>query len=99
MPELLRRFHQEREIVARLDHPNIARLLDGGTTEDGLPFFVMEHVDGQPLDVYCDKRRLGISDRLELFRTVCAAVQYAHQHLVVHRDLKPRTSSSRRTET
>ncbi|MGH9254823.1 MAG: serine/threonine protein kinase [Vicinamibacterales bacterium] len=88
-PELLRRFHQEREIVARLDHPNIARLLDGGTTDDGLPFFVMEHVDGQPLDVYCDTRRLGIRPRLELFRAVCRTVQYAHQHLVVHRDLKP----------
>ena len=88
-PELLRRFHQEREIVARLDHPNIARLLDGGTTDDGLPFFVMEHVAGQPLDVYCDTRRLGIRPRLELFRAVCRTVQYAHQHLVVHRDLKP----------
>lgn len=88
-PELLRRFHQEREIVARLDHPNIARLLDGGTTDEGLPYFVMEHVDGQPLDVYCDTRRLGIRPRLELFRTVCRTVQYAHQHLVVHRDLKP----------
>ena len=88
-PELLRRFHQEREIVARLDHPNIARLLDGGTTDDGLPFFVMEHVAGQSLDVYCDTRRLGIRPRLELFRAVCRTVQYAHQHLVVHRDLKP----------
>ena len=88
-PELLLRFHREREIVARLDHPNIARLLDGGTTGEGLPYFVMEHVAGQPLDVYCDERRLGIRRRLELFRTVCRAVQYAHQHLVVHRDLKP----------
>ncbi len=87
--ELLRRFHQEREIVAKLDHPNIARLLDGGTTEEGLPYSVMEYVDGQPLDIYCDERRLNIPARLALVRTVCAAVQYAHQHLVVHRDLKP----------
>lgn len=87
--KLLRRFHQEREIVARLDHPNIARLFDGGTTEDGLPYSVMEYVDGQPIDSYCDKRRLTISDRLALVRTVCAAAQYAHRHLVVHRDLKP----------
>ena len=87
--ELLRRFHQEREIVARLDHPNIARLLDGGTTEEGLPYSVMEYVDGQPLDIYCDERRLSIPDRVELIRTVCNAVQFAHQNLVVHRDLKP----------
>ena len=87
--KLLRRFHQEREIVARLDHPNIARLFDGGTTEDGLPYSVMEYVDGQPIDSYCDKRLLTISDRLALVRTVCAAAQYAHRHLVVHRDLKP----------
>jgi serine/threonine protein kinase len=87
--ELLRRFHQEREIVARLDHPNIARLLDGGTTEDGLPYSVMEYVDGEPIDIYCDTRRLNIPDRVEVVRTVCAAVQYAHQHLVIHRDLKP----------
>src|SRR6266850_5488256 len=87
--DLLRRFHQEREIVSRLDHPNIARLLDGGTTDEGLPYFVMEYVDGQPLDIYCDERRLDIPARLELVRTVCGVVQYAHQNLVVHRDLKP----------
>ena len=86
---LHRRFDQEREIVARLDHPNIARLLDGGTTDDGLPYAVIEYVDGQPIDAYCDERRLNVSDRLSLLRTVCGAVQYAHQHLVVHRDLKP----------
>ena len=88
-PELLRRFHQERDIIARLDHPHIARLLDGGTTEEGLPYSVMEYVDGKPLDVYCDERRLTIADRIELIRIVCTAVQYAHRHLVVHRDLKP----------
>jgi eukaryotic-like serine/threonine-protein kinase len=88
-PELLRRFRQEREIVARLDHPNIARLLDGGTTEQGLPYSVMEYVEGQRIDAYCDERRLDVTRRLELFHHVCQAVQYAHQHLVIHRDLKP----------
>jgi serine/threonine protein kinase len=88
-PELLRRFRQERDIVARLDHPNIARLLDGGTTEEGALYSVMEYVEGQPIDIYCDAHRLNTSERLKLFRTVCAAVQYAHQNLVVHRDLKP----------
>jgi serine/threonine protein kinase len=88
-PALLRRFRQEREIIARLDHPNVARLLDGGTTAEGLPYSVMEYIEGQPIDNYCDRHRLNITARLILFRTVCAAVQYAHQNLVVHRDLKP----------
>jgi serine/threonine protein kinase len=88
-PELLRRFRQERDIIARLDHPNIARLLDGGTTDEGLPYSVMEYVEGQPIDTYCDTHRLSIEQRLKLFRTVCLSVQYAHQNLVVHRDLKP----------
>ena len=83
------RFDQEREIVARLDHTNIARLLDGGTTEEGLPYAVIEYVDGQAIDTYCDERRLTIGERVALLRTVGAAVQYAHQHLVIHRDLKP----------
>jgi serine/threonine protein kinase/tetratricopeptide (TPR) repeat protein len=87
--DILRRFRNERQIVANLDHPNIARLLDGGTTEDGLPYFVMEHVEGQPIDRYCDQRRLTLTQRLEIFRRVCAAVHFAHQNLVVHRDLKP----------
>lgn len=87
--ELLRRFRQEREIVARLDHPNIARLLDGGMTEQGLAYSVMEYVEGQRIDAYCDERRLDITQRLKPFRTVCQAVHYAHQNLVVHRDLKP----------
>ncbi len=86
---LVRRFHHERRILARLDHPNIAKLLDGGTTDDGLPYFVMEYVEGEPIDLYCDRRRLPVSERLELFRKVCAAVHLAHQNLVVHRDLKP----------
>ncbi|HEU4365292.1 MAG TPA: serine/threonine-protein kinase [Candidatus Krumholzibacteria bacterium] len=86
---ILARFHAERRILARLQHPNIARLLDGGMAEDGLPFFTLEYVDGQPITDYCDERRLPIEDRLDLFQAVCAAVQYAHGNLVVHRDLKP----------
>jgi serine/threonine protein kinase/tetratricopeptide (TPR) repeat protein len=85
---VLRRFRNERQILADFDHPNIARLLDGGT-ESGLPYFVMEYVEGQPIDDYCDTRSLSITQRLELFRQVCAAVSYAHRHLVIHRDLKP----------
>ena len=87
--DLLRRFRTERQILASLDHPNIAKLLDGGTTADGLPYLVMDYVEGLPLDVYCDRHALSIPARLTLFRLVCAAVHYAHQHLVVHRDLKP----------
>lgn len=87
--EILRRFRTERQILAALDHPNIARLLDGGTTERGLPFFAMEYVEGRPITEYCEQEGLPIGARLELFRTVCSAVQFAHQNLVVHRDLKP----------
>ena len=87
--DLVERFRAERQILASLDHPNIARLLDGGTTEDGLPYLVMEYVDGAPIDRYCDERGLGLDERIDLFRQVCAAVQYAHQNLVVHRDIKP----------
>jgi tetratricopeptide (TPR) repeat protein/tRNA A-37 threonylcarbamoyl transferase component Bud32 len=86
---ILRRFRAERQILATLDHPNIARLLDGGTTDDGHPYFVMELVEGDPIDEYAAARRLPVEARLELFRQVCAAVSYAHQHLVIHRDLKP----------
>ncbi len=86
---MIARFRQERQILANLVHPNIARLLDGGVTDDGLPYLVMELIDGVPIDVYCDRHQLSIVQRLELFRTVCAAVQYAHRNLVVHRDLKP----------
>jgi len=86
---VLRRFRNERQILANLDHPNIARLLDGGTTADGLPYFVMEYIEGVPVNVYCDAQTLSIIERLELFRTICAAVQYAHQNLVIHRDIKP----------
>jgi non-specific serine/threonine protein kinase/serine/threonine-protein kinase len=82
------RFREERQILAELEHPNIARLVDGGTSAAGLPYLVMEHVDGSPIDVYCDARRLPVDDRLALFCDVCAAVQHAHQRLVVHRDIK-----------
>ena len=86
---IVRRFRNERQILASLDHSHIARLLDGGTTEDGLPYFVMEYVEGQPIFQYCDYHKLTIVDRLKLFREVCSAVHYAHQNLVIHRDLKP----------
>lgn len=86
---LLERFKNERQILAGLEHPNIARLIDGGTTEEGLPYFVMELVEGEPIDRYCESHRLSIVLRLALFRSVCSAVHYAHQHLVVHRDIKP----------
>ena len=87
---MLQRFREERRILATLEHPNIARLLDGGTTGDGLPYVVMELVDGVPLDVYCETVRPSLIQRLQLFRDVCAAVQFAHQRLVIHRDIKPR---------
>lgn len=87
--EITRRFQGERRILARLEHPNIARLLDGGATGDGHPWFCMEYVEGQPITEYCDSHRLSIEARLALFATVCATVHYAHRNLVVHRDLKP----------
>lgn len=87
--EVLRRFRAERQILARLDHPNIARLFDGGTTDDGLPYFVMEYVDGQRITDYCRARQLSVRERIELFLKVCAAVHFAHRHLIVHRDVKP----------
>jgi serine/threonine protein kinase len=83
------RFRTERQILANLDHPNIARLLDGGITPDGSPYLVMEYIDGLSLDRFCDQRKLSLDGRLRLFRTLCAAVDYAHRHLVVHRDIKP----------
>ena len=83
------RLRHERQILAGLDHPNIARLLDGGTTDDGLPYLVMELVEGIAIDAYCDEHGLTVPEKLALFEQVCAAVQYAHQRLVVHRDLKP----------
>ncbi len=86
---VLERFHEERRILAALDHPNIARVLDGGTTPDGLPYLVMEYVAGQAIDAYCDAHQLGIAERVALFRSICDAVDHAHRQLVVHRDIKP----------
>jgi serine/threonine protein kinase len=86
---LLRRFSNERQLLAVLDHPNIVKLLDAGVTTDGIPYFVMDYVEGQPIDQFCQSRNLSIPERLALFREVCAAVHCAHRNLVVHRDLKP----------
>ena len=88
-PERVRQFRNERQILAWLEHPNIARLLDGGTTDDGLPYLVMEYVDGVPIDRHADARRLTVADRLRLFLVVCDAVSHAHRSLIVHRDIKP----------
>lgn len=87
--ELSRRFQQEQTILSGLQHPNIARFLDSGTTADGHPYFVMEYIEGQPIHAYCDRNGLTTDGRIRLFREVCAAVSYLHQNLVVHRDLKP----------
>ncbi|MEO1367346.1 MAG: serine/threonine-protein kinase, partial [Acidobacteriota bacterium] len=87
--ETARRFRTERQILARLEHPSIARLLDGGTTEDGAPYLVMERIDGEPIDAYCRRRGASLEERLELVLKVCRAVSHAHVRLVVHRDLKP----------
>lgn len=86
---LATRFRAERQILANLDHPHIARLLDGGETEDGRPYLVMEYVDGERIDDYCNRHGLSLSERLGLFRKVCLAVQHAHANLVIHRDIKP----------
>ncbi len=88
-PDVIERFVAERQILASLDHPNIARLLDGGSTAEGLPYFVMEYVDGEPITQYAQSHALTLAQRLTLFEAVCSAVQFAHQRLVVHRDLKP----------
>ncbi len=85
----LSRFRAERQILANLDHPHIGRLLDGGATETGLPYLVMELIEGEPIDRYCNAHKLSVAERLQLFLLVSSAVQYAHQHLVIHRDLKP----------
>lgn len=86
---MLLRFHAERQILASLNHPNIARLLDGGITDDDLPYLVMEYIEGVPIDSYASAKHLSLRQRLQLFQTVCLAVGYAHRHLVVHRDIKP----------
>lgn len=87
-PRLRSRLHSERHILATLDHPSIARLIDSGDLDDGTPYLVMEHVDGESIDVYCDSRTLFVRERLEMFLQVCTAVQYAHRNLIVHRDIK-----------
>ncbi|GAB5533914.1 MAG: hypothetical protein Rubg2KO_01630 [Rubricoccaceae bacterium] len=88
-PDLIARFRAERRILAGLEHPGIARLLDGGQAPDGRPYLAMEYVDGEPVTVYADRKRLSIDARLDLFEQICEAVAYAHRHLVVHRDIKP----------
>ena len=85
-PAVLARFRNERQILAALDHPNIAALYDGGSTDEGLPYIVMEYVDGQPVNSYCTSHALPIAARLRLFRQICDAVEYAHQKLIVHRE-------------
>jgi eukaryotic-like serine/threonine-protein kinase len=85
----LSRFISERQILARLHHRYIAQLIDGGTTDEGMPYLIMEYVEGLPLMDYCQKNNLGLKERLGIFQNICSAVQYAHQHLVIHRDLKP----------
>lgn len=87
--EVLRRFYNERQTLAALDHALIVKLLDGGSTDEGLPYLVMDFVDGMPIDEYCDRQQLSIPERLRLFCSVCSAVQYAHEKQVIHRDLKP----------
>ncbi len=87
--EVLSRFRHERQILASFDHPNIAGLFDGGSTPNGEPYFVMDYVEGTPIDQYCDSHSLTVAERITLFRQVCSAVQYVHQNLIVHRDLKP----------
>jgi Tol biopolymer transport system component len=88
-PSTLRRFRQERQILARLSHPNIARLLDGGSTAEGIPYLVMEFIEGEPLTAWCDRQSFGVEERLRLFVRVCEGVEFAHREMVVHRDLKP----------
>lgn len=87
-PQVELRLRNERQILADLDHPNIARLFDGGTTDEGVPYLVMEYIDGIRIDTYCDRNRLGIVERLKLFQTICAAVHHAHENLIIHRDIK-----------
>lgn len=87
--EIIKRFRNERQILAGLEHPNITRLIDGGATDDGLPYLVMDYVEGEPLTKFCEKRELSVEERLKLFLQICSAVRYAHQNLIIHRDLKP----------
>ena len=88
-PEFVLRFKQERQVLAALDHPNIARILDGGDAPDGMPYYVMEYVEGKPATQYCDDQRLSLTGRIKIFQQMCLAVQYLHQNSILHRDLKP----------
>jgi len=88
-PATLHRFRQERQLLARLAHPNIARMLDGGSTPDGVPYLVMEFIEGEPITAWCRRRSLAVEQNLVLFLQVCEGMAYAHRNLVVHRDLKP----------
>lgn len=88
-PEFVERFRNERQVLANFDHPNIARILDGGDTTERMPYYVMEYVEGRPIDKYCDEDKLSLNDRLKLFQKLCGALQYLHQNQVIHRDLKP----------
>jgi serine/threonine protein kinase len=88
-PELVKRFHQERQVLANLDHPNIARIVDGGQTPEDLPYYVMDYVEGAPLTAFCDERKLDLAGRVRIFQQLCHAVHYLHENLVIHRDLKP----------
>jgi serine/threonine protein kinase len=87
--EIVARFEAERQAQAMMDHPNIAKVLDAGTTDAGLPYFVMELVTGIPITQYCDQNQLPLGERLELFLPVCRALQHAHQKGIIHRDIKP----------
>src|SRR5262249_4469533 len=87
--EMSRRLRVERQILANLDHFHIARMLDGGLTDTGIPYLVMEYVDGVPIDEYCREHCLSLREIIELYRPVCSALEYAHRSLVIHRDIKP----------
>ena len=88
-PEFIQRFKQERQVLAAMDHANIARILDGGDAPNGMPFYVMEFVDGLPVDDHCNTHRLGLTQRIKIFQQMCQAVHYLHQNSIIHRDLKP----------
>src|SRR6185369_3126979 len=88
-PSFVQRFKQERQILAGLDHPNIARILDGGNTDDGRPFYVMEYVAGSPIDEYCSRAAADVPARVRMMTDVCEAVSYLHAHAIAHRDIKP----------
>jgi serine/threonine protein kinase/tetratricopeptide (TPR) repeat protein len=96
---IIRRFRHERQILASFEHPFIARLLDGGTTKDGVPYFVMEYIDGETLYNYCDSKQLGVRERLKIFQKICSAIHYAHEKQIIHRDIKPSNILINRTAT